>query len=481
MMSQRGFSRRTLLRSAGLGAAASLLPWLRQTPSARANGSSIPKRILFFYTGGSMRGLWNPVAAAGQAAPTETAFELGELHQPLLAYKKSMLFLDGLDMASSELDYSPTANAHSAGATHALAAIRRAGPALPGGVSIDQLIAQRLNLPAPATAVASLDLSLDPGVSMGDGSSAFGYGELVPRLWNPSDVYRYLFPPTANVSRRQRVADAVRAEFQALSPNLASADRVKLDAHLSAVHDLEQRLALGPSATCQKPDQSSIDSLDAIYRNVNRSPVGLADAYRAIADGNIRLAVTALQCDLTRVAKLSFGILPDNVIGYTPGAYDSFDSHDLTHKIADPLSAQSQIPQAVQVIKNVHLEHAKRFAQLLQLLQAVPESDGQTLLDHTIVVWCSELAEGGHNLRGLPWIIAGGGGGTVRTRRYLKLPRVQDPNMPPPDPRLPNSAYASTVGVPHNNLFVALANAMDVPITTFGNPAACTGALAGLS
>ena len=37
-----------------------------------------------------------------------------------------------------------------------------------------------------------------------------------------------------------------------------------------------------------------------------------------------------------------------------------------------------------------------------------------------------------------------------------------------------------TVGRPHNDLFVSLANAMDIPITTFGNARACNGAIAAL-
>ena len=34
--------------------------------------------------------------------------------------------------------------------------------------------------------------------------------------------------------------------------------------------------------------------------------------------------------------------------------------------------------------------------------------------------------------------------------------------------------------VPHNNLLVSCLNLMDVPATTFGNPAYCTGRLAGV-
>jgi hypothetical protein len=59
----------------------------------------------------------------------------------------------------------------------------------------------------------------------------------------------------------------------------------------------------------------------------------------------------------------------------------------------------------------------------------------------------------------MPFLLAGRAGGKLRTGRFLR--------------------FASTV--PHNNLLVSIMNAMDVPATTFGNPAYCTGPLAGLA
>jgi hypothetical protein len=80
------------------------------------------------------------------------------------------------------------------------------------------------------------------------------------------------------------------------------------------------------------------------------------------------------------------------------------------------------------------------------------------------ILWCSQIGYGSHDLANLPWVIAGDANGYFRTGRYLKLP----------------ANARSTRGQPHNDLFVSLANAMDVPITTFGNPACCNGPLGGL-
>ena len=97
-------------------------------------------------------------------------------------------------------------------------------------------------------------------------------------------------------------------------------------------------------------------------------------------------------------------------------------------------------------------------------MKAVPEGDG-TLLDHSLVVWCNELSDGEvHSRRQLPYVLAGKCGGSVKTGRFLQYgPRVGEP------------------APPHNDLLVAIAQAMGVEIETFGNPAYCNGVLRGLA
>jgi hypothetical protein len=87
-------------------------------------------------------------------------------------------------------------------------------------------------------------------------------------------------------------------------------------------------------------------------------------------------------------------------------------------------------------------------------LATMPEGDG-TVLDNTLILWCSDISAGqSHERKDMPYVLAGGAGGALKMGRYLK--------------------YA---GDPHNNLLVSICNAMDVPVTTFGNPDFCTGPL----
>ena len=111
-----------------------------------------------------------------------------------------------------------------------------------------------------------------------------------------------------------------------------------------------------------------------------------------------------------------------------------------------------------------------RSAKLLGALDAVSEPDGSTLLDHTIVVMCGEIGSTNHTNFMVNNVLAGGGS-VLKTGRYLSLPRTT------PTTRLPGDFYPNA-GLPHNNLFVSLANVMGMSsVTTFGNPQACTGAM----
>jgi hypothetical protein len=91
-------------------------------------------------------------------------------------------------------------------------------------------------------------------------------------------------------------------------------------------------------------------------------------------------------------------------------------------------------------------------------LKAIREGTG-TMLDNTLIFWwCNELAkENAHSRNPMPFVLAGHAGGALAGGRFLQLNRI-----------------------PHNNLLVSLMNLMGVSGSTLGNPACCTGALAGL-
>jgi hypothetical protein len=174
-----------------------------------------------------------------------------------------------------------------------------------------------------------------------------------------------------------------------------------------------------------------------------------------------RLIQVALACDLTRVATLYVSQPPDDLFGYQAGMSGTGDFHDMVHQTSGLLPPLDGDPTALGIVRAYHTYHATQFAKFLQLLNGITESDGTTLLDNTLVVWCGQLAGGDHSLDRLPYLLAGKMGGAVTPGRYVMMPRS------------PNGGPA------HNDFFVSLANMMGVATSTFGNPSVCKGALTG--
>jgi hypothetical protein len=109
--------------------------------------------------------------------------------------------------------------------------------------------------------------------------------------------------------------------------------------------------------------------------------------------------------------------------------------------------------EAIEGMVNYNRVYAEHFAYLLDQLDSVQEGSG-TLLDNTAVVWLSELGTGGHEIREIPTVIAGGGGGYFRPGRYVHYPQST--------PLQAAWSANAPVGPAHERLHVSLMHAMDM-------------------
>jgi hypothetical protein len=470
-------SRRALMQGLGLGGTAALLAGPRSR-RARAATPAIPTRLLLFWSGSGVPRQTYSFTGAGGGPATVDNFVFPEVRAPLNARKQDLIALENVDMVSATVDPTTPANAHYAGETHSLAATNRANGDTAGGPSFDQYVAKALNTPAPVTKFPSLALEaqVDGNVSSLKVCTT-GAGQVVSLDVSPSAVYKRLFsgfmapatmpvtgPSAAEIAARQQqsVLDLVAADFTAIAPRLPAADRAKLDAHAQAVRDLEKRLALAPGggmstgAACKDPGSGVLTGTGNAYP-------GTAAMYDANFASMSRLVQSAFACDLTRVALLSVGEPGGSEWGYTSGSWGTTDAHDLIHKTgyngAGTLKGNAD---AMAAVIRLHQMECKQYLQMLDLLAAIPEADGTTMLDHTLVLWCSQIAEHGHDVDQLPWILAGGKAVGFTPGRYLRFDRV------------------GGKGAPHNNLFVSLAQGMGLQTNTFGNASVCTGPLTGL-
>lgn len=479
------WSRRDFLKGLGLSAAALGLPGSRR---ALAGGGEIPLRILFVYESwGSFNGFWEPRPAPGQSVVTETQWQLGELLTPLNAYRDRMILMRGLDMVSARRDPTPGREAHLSARTHALTGAYRADSQTAGGISINQLIANRLNSPTPLTRLSSLEVGVRAWEQVNDGGTYSGPGSPVPFLLEPPAIYDRLFPPELRLGaeeaqreqrRRGAIFDLVRSRSDALIAELPSEQRTKVQQHLDTRADLERRLNLGVSRAGNIPPQEVVAPWAGVRYIYNNTPQERAQVWNAMAELNTQMVAAALHADITRVATLYIHRAPPHLWGYNPGAYGSTDAHDFSHRVAGD-NPSLRDPSAVGLCRDMHLRCTEAIAHMLDQLASRTEPDGQSLLDHTLVVMCGEIANGSHEVTRLPWLLVGDACGQLRTGRCLTFDRrsTRTGRVVPID----QWADLDQEGRPHNDLHVSLANAMGIEIESFGEASVCTGPISELA
>lgn len=433
-------TRRGILSAATALGAAALLP----RGVARADNTP-PKRVVFvFSANGTIYDQWVP-------SGSETSFTLSTILKPLAPFQRKLVVLDGIDVKSARNgpgDDHMKGMGHMLTGTELLPGNTQGGAGTPagfaGGISIDQRIVKDVGT---STRFPSLELGVF--VNSSDVWSRMiyaGANQPLPPMEDPVKVYARIFSSAQQsaaelaklMKRRQSVLDHVQGTLTTLGGKVSADDRVRIQQHQESVREIERQL-LAQAAACTPPAMPMQLSLND------------ENNYPAVGKLQMDMLVTALACDQTRVASLQWSHSVSQIgfpfLGITQG------HHDLSHKDDSDTASQDALVK-------INTWYAEQFAYLLGKLDAVMEPDGTTLLDNTMVVWVNELAKGNiHSHNPLPVVIAGSCQKAIRTGRYVKFAQSQ----------------------PHNNLLVSIANAMGVPLTTFGNPAYCTGSLTGLA
>jgi len=436
-MNRLSFSRRAFLT--GLGAAA-LAPYL---PLLNASGQEAlyPKRLLLFFTPhGTIKQMWKPTG-------TERDFTLSRLLMPLERHKSKICVLSGLNMQDVGVGAPHTKGPPLIWTGSRLlddgTFTREDGSGGPtygwnSSASVDQVIAQAIG---ESTAYRSLEFGVRCGSSFPSNRISYTAARqpLQPATdpWQQFDRLFGMRSETVNEERLQAMKIA-RAELNTIAPRIASADRLKIDAHLDALDNLQRRLeahavlCTGPTL----PPAGDPGSLD-------QTPV--------VLDAQIELIAASLACDLTRVASLQYTLGENDNQGY-PWLGIADGHHNLTHSADSDTASWEKVAQ-------IREWYAEKFALLLDKLDAIPEGEG-TLLDNCLVVWASELGIGNtHSFKSTPFVVAGGAAGAIETGRYLEYDELTD----------------------HNRLLVSMCRAMGLDdVETFGDTDQGSGPLAGL-
>ncbi len=458
------FTRRNLLR--GSLAATAAVPLLDARRALGQTATTSPTRFIVFATpNGTRNNLFWPTG-------TETNFQLKQLTADLEPWKSKLIFLKGIRLNNSLQNGAlggTLGSEHARGTGGMLTArplkagtqFKSFGNTTSGwgsGQSLDQYLAGRL---APPTTFKSMQL----GVHVRDTEvrariSYSAADQPIPPREDPKDVFAALFSGTTTGApvtpgttdpvlarlwaQRKSVFDLTNAETTRVRGIVGAADRLKLDAHLSAMRDIEQRLVgmagtgggtgVG-TATCTKPTIQDVD-------------LKSDDLYLKAGQLQMDLAAAALACDQTRILTMQWSYSESEHLFQFLGT--SGNHHGISHDFA--ASGAN-----FDAYNKIQAWYAQQFAYLLAKLDAVKEGD-RTLLDNCVILWATEIGESTqHDLTMMPYVLAGSAGGKLRAGRFLDFSSNRRDN---------------------NQMLVSIGQAMGATdLTTFGDPSGATGPL----
>ena len=456
-MTRRGLSRRRALQALGLGGSSLFLP------SRAGAQDGPPKRFLLLYScQGCVPETWlcnpegHPDGSDWSADWTTWASEdFSESLRLLAPYADKCSAIGGLGLVSCAVDGSGFQHERSIahGPTGA-ETVWVGGVPFPGAATIDQRIAAAVSR---SDRYRSLECSVRGGLQYaGPGAAIFqGPGQPLPAIDDPAELWNRLFGGAVGadahlVPHRASVLDRVAERYDTLSRSLSSADRQKLALHRDLVRDLESRLVGVSGAECGRvPDLTESSDYEADFA------------------AHVELLASAFSCDLTRVASLQLGQLSPEQIGLPTGDMHFQYAHGIyTERIAEV---------AMTTYAQVHCGH---LAHILDVFDSIPEGGG-TLLDNTVILWISELADSWHGMDQFAAVVAGGANSGLNLGRYIQYARTSPVETPKPEP----DAF---MGVPHNRLLVTVCRAMGLDIDQVGVDSVvgwdgsrvdCTGAL----
>jgi len=388
-------------------------------PAVTATGAPLRMAFVYFPNGANQANWW--------PQGTGSDFTLGPTMQPLAAMRDKFQVVGGLDLHEAE-------PGNDGGGDHARAnasfltgvrARKTDGSDIHVGVSVDQVAAKHVG---QATRFPSLELSCDAVHKAGHCDTGYSCAYQYNISWqspstpmtpepNPRYVFERLFgsgPPEQrqrNYEIRMRtqksLLDFVLDDARSLQDQMGPRDQDKLDEYLSSVRDIERRL-------------QHVESFGPLPKPDANTPAGIPAHYGDHMDLMYDLLALAFQTDSTRIGTLLLAgdgtnrAFPE--IGIPEGHH--YCSHH--HGNQDLIEKVGRIDQ-------FYMEH---FARFLGKLDAMKDPDGRSVLQNSMIVYgCGNSDGNRHTHTNLPVVLAGQGGGTLRTGRSIHYDSVPMTNL----------------------------------------------------
>ena len=442
IVTKKAIPRRTVLRGVGATLALPFLDGMvpALTALSKTAAKAVPRLCAVYVPNGIMMEYWTP-AAEGRV------FEFTPILKPLEPFRDHLLVLSGLDNTGA-MSRSGGAGGHARAAGAFMTGIEplqtTSSSSLDLGVSMDQIIAKAIGQETP---LPSLELGLEGsdtvnGVGTCDVGFSCAYQNTMawsspstplPSEANPRVVFERLFgnidstdPEVrrARLRRQGSIIDSVLDKVHGLEGRLGNRDRAKLGEYLESVREIERRIQNAETNGRELP--------------VVESPTGIPVSYDEHAKLLFDMQTLAFQTDTTRVITFQIGREQSGATYPQIGVSDSH--HPISHHGGDERKISSLV--------KINTYHAMLFGYFLERLRSTADGEG-TLLDNAMILYGSSISDSHrHDIRNLPILVAGGGGGRIQSGRHVKYAeRTQ---------RL-------------TNLQLTMMNAMGVSTETFGD------------
>jgi hypothetical protein len=440
-------SRRRFLRGLGIGIGLPVLEAM--SPLSKALGAATPKtavahdgaplRTAFLYVPNGVNvAKWKPI---GEGAD----YQLGETLAPLAGVKDHFQILSGFEQRHGWANGDGGGDHARANATILTGARpkKTSGSDIRLGVSVDQFAAQHVG---DQTRFGSLELSCDGVRKSGACDSGYSCAYQFNVSWrsetapvspesNPRLIFERLFGSGKGIerqksfevrnARQKSILDFVLDDASDLHRELGRNDQHKLDEYLTGVREIEKRIQqaerFGPL-----PDPKV------------ETPAGIPTDYQQHIRLMMDMLVLAYQTDSTRISTFMLAHDGSNRSFKEIGVSDGH--HNLSH--------HQNNPEILAKIAQIDQFYTAQLAYFLERLRDTKEAGGRSILDNSMIVYCSGLSDGNrHAHDNLPVILAGRAGGVLTPGRHLAL----------------------TEKTPMTNLYVRMLNIMGVPGDRFGD------------
>ena len=412
-------NRRLFIKGLGAGVALPAMETFLPRQLAAAEGSvattasGAPLRTAFLYKPNGMNmDQWAVTGTGGE-------FTLGATHEPYAKFRDDLHIIGNLEHKNGTANGDGGGDHARANATFLTGARPRktAGADIKLGVSADQVIANRVG---DKTRFSSLELSCDGVRKAGLCDSGYSCAYQFNLSWrsdttpmtpesNPRHVFERLFGAGSKEDRKQGFAlrnerqrsilDFVMEDAKMLNKQLGRNDQLKLDEYMTGVREIERRIEKAEKFGL--PEDPGIEVPDGV-------PASYEEHVRLMLD----MLVLAFETDSTRVATFLLAHDGSNRSFKEIGVPDGH--HSISH--------HQKAPEALDKLAKVDLFYSRQFAYFLEQLKSKKDVDGKSLLHNSMILWGCGLADPDrHSHTNLPMIVAGQGGGTIKTGLHTVL------------------------------------------------------------